>query len=244
MEPGFVQQLLSQWEQGYHQSVVWRGLYLLAIARPELSLDELAAMPIGERDGRLLNLHEQLFGPNIQAVSNCPTCDQMIEINCRVSDIALLEQEEAKHEGRVNVAGKEIPFRLPNSLDLLAIVGQSDPKQAQQMLLWRCLQQVSKRQQKAWQKHIPDRVQTAVSNQMAALDPQGNIEMALTCPACRHQWQTLFDIVTFLWAEVDRWAIRTMQDIHTLAKAYGWSEQDILNLSPWRRQLYLQMVTG
>ncbi|HSB10234.1 MAG TPA: phage baseplate protein, partial [Blastocatellia bacterium] len=32
--------------------------------------------------------------------------------------------------------------------------------------------------------------------------------------------------------------------VHTLASAYGWRESDILNLSPWRRQLYLTLVNG
>ena len=37
-------------------------------------------------------------------------------------------------------------------------------------------------------------------------------------------------------------ARRLATDIHTLAHAYGWSEEQILQLSPFRRHLYLSAV--
>ena len=40
------------------------------------------------------------------------------------------------------------------------------------------------------------------------------------------------------------WAVRLLGEVHELASAYGWREHDVLALSPWRRQAYLQMVRG
>ncbi len=51
-----------------------------------------------------------------------------------------------------------------------------------------------------------------------------------------------FDIVSFLWNELNAWAIRTLREVHILASAYGWSETDILAMSPWRRQFYLEVL--
>ena len=65
-----------------------------------------------------------------------------------------------------------------------------------------------------------------------------------TCPACTFTWSEPFDIVTFFWAEIDAWARRLLADVHVLASSYGWSERDILALSPVRRQYYLEMVNG
>ena len=70
------------------------------------------------------------------------------------------------------------------------------------------------------------------------------LELALSCPSCRHQWQATFDIVSFFWSEINAWAHRSLQEVHTLALAYGWREADILAMSPWRRQFYLKMVSG
>jgi hypothetical protein len=34
-----------------------------------------------------------------------------------------------------------------------------------------------------------------------------------------------------------------MRQVHTLALAYGWREIDILAMSSWRRQAYLEMLS-
>ena len=47
--------------------------------------------------------------------------------------------------------------------------------------------------------------------------------------------------MSFLWTEIEAWAWRMLSDVHTLARAYGWGERDILALSPTRRQFYLEM---
>jgi hypothetical protein len=78
---------------------------------------------------------------------------------------------------------------------------------------------------------------------MQSSDPQADLRFTLHCQVCSHEWEAGFDIAQFLWTEVDAWASRTLFDVHCLARAYGWREADILSLSPWRRQCYLEMLT-
>ena len=66
----------------------------------------------------------------------------------------------------------------------------------------------------------------------------------LTCPSCEHQWRILFDIASFLWAEIDRWSENMILTIHKLAGRYGWSETQILELSPVRRQMCMGLVNS
>ena len=47
---------------------------------------------------------------------------------------------------------------------------------------------------------------------------------------------------SYLWHEVDAWALRLLRDVHRLARAYSWREADILALSPSRRQCYLDLL--
>ena len=54
--------------------------------------------------------------------------------------------------------------------------------------------------------------------------------------------EILFDIGYLLWKEIDAWAIRLLRDIHDLALTYGWGEAEILNMNPWRRNCYLEML--
>jgi hypothetical protein len=78
---------------------------------------------------------------------------------------------------------------------------------------------------------------------MAEVDPQADVQLAMACPACSHEWQLTFDILSFFWNEINAWASRILDEVHTLASAYGWREADILALSPHRRQLYLERAS-
>ena len=80
----------------------------------------------------------------------------------------------------------------------------------------------------------------AIVAHMAQADPQADIQLSLVCPQCGHQWQAAFDIASFFWSEINAWANRMLREVHILASRYGWSETDILAMSPWRRQFYLE----
>ena len=92
-------------------------------------------------------------------------------------------------------------------------------------------------------EQLPETALQAMVREMERADPQSNLHIRLACPACGHRWQALFDIVSFLWAEINHWAERTLRAVHVLAGAYGWREADILAMSPTRRQMYLEMAS-
>ena len=77
---------------------------------------------------------------------------------------------------------------------------------------------------------------------MADADPQAATELALDCAACGHQWNEVFDAGHFLLHALDDWAQRLLDQVHVLAKAYGWTEQTVLALPPMRRARYLERV--
>jgi hypothetical protein len=68
------------------------------------------------------------------------------------------------------------------------------------------------------------------------------MRVEVLCPACGHTWVERFDPVQFLWTELDAWAARALQDVHALARSYGWRERDILEMSAARRRVYLAMT--
>ena len=67
-------------------------------------------------------------------------------------------------------------------------------------------------------------------------------DKSLNCADCGHRWVSAFDIVSFLWSEIDNWAKRLLREVCALATALGWREADILAMSAQRRQLYLQII--
>jgi hypothetical protein len=136
----------------------------------------------------------------------------------------------------------EVRFRLPDSSDLTAISACEEVAAAKQLLLARCLLEVRLDGQGQTVDQLPETILEAVSEHLAEADPQANVQLDLTCPTCAHTWSAAFDIVSYLWQEIDSWAQHILRAIHSLACAYGWREADILNLSARRRQFYLQMI--
>jgi len=135
-----------------------------------------------------------------------------------------------------------VRFRLPNCDDLAALEAGADAPAQKSALLRRCVAEVRLNGDVNATDQLPEVVVTALSVRMADLDPQGDIQLTLTCPHCGHSWASPLDIVSYLWSEIHAWAERTLRDVHALASAYGWRESDILALSPTRRQAYLDMI--
>jgi hypothetical protein len=239
------QALLTIWEQGWSQPPVWRALWLLAAAAPDDVLtEELAALPIGQRDRHLLVLRQQLFGPSLPGVATCPACGEPLEFSFSVSDVLVETAEPEPAVTELTSRGYTLQLRPPSSQDLLAAAQLSDPTEAEQQLLARCIVEATRQGKTANVKRLPATVRQAVEARLAEIDPQANVTINLNCPACRHEWPLLFDILSYLWQEIDAWAWRTLYEVHQLAAAYGWREADSLALSPWRRRQYLEMAYG
>jgi hypothetical protein len=141
------------------------------------------------------------------------------------------------------VASYRISFRLPNSSDLLSLSGQRDAVKMREQLLARFLLAATTADGKPVKlAQLPEAVLQEMIQEMERADPQANLQISLTCPVCGHDWEAAFDIVSFLWTELDNWAQRMLQTVHLLARSYGWREADILAMSPTRRRLYLEMA--
>lgn len=243
MWPLTAAQLLAIWEQGVGQPPAQQALLLLAAACPDTQPDVLAKLPAGRRDAHLLTLRESIFGPKLVCRVECAACSEQLELTCNVADIRMTAQADPTETFSWSGDGYQVAFRLPNSLDLTAISHFENRDEARRQLFERCLLSVTCNSQETAANQLPEDVIEAVADQMAQDDPQADVQLALTCAACGHQWQALFDIVSFLWIEINAWAYRILYQIHCLASAYSWREADILAMSPWRRQYYMEAIS-
>lgn len=245
------QEILRIWESGLGQHPVDRALTILAAAFPELPQDVLVSLSVGERDARLLEVRKWTFGSHLANFNECEKCQERLEFEFDVDDIRVTPSAECvNQEHKVMCAGYELHFRLPTSQDLAVIAVCSDVAAARNLLIRCCILKVIQDGAEVDVGNadecvpaLPETVIEALAAQIAACDPQAEVELDLTCPACGHRWPVMFDIVLFLWTEICVQAKRLLREVHTLAWAYGWSEADILSLSTARRQFYLEMVT-
>ncbi len=235
-------QLLTVWESGQSQMPTARAIDLLAAASPAGSRESVAGMNIGQRDAQLLRLREWAFGSRLLAVVDCPQCGARLELTFTADDIRLGAEIEHSEPLSLRVENYEVSFRLPNSADLIAVTGGGDVNSIKHLLVERCVLHARFQGSYTATATLPENVVAAISGKMAAADPQADIQLALDCPGCGHEWRAMFDILSFFWSEIGVWVKRVLHEVHILASAYGWREADILAMSPWRREYYLEML--
>jgi hypothetical protein len=243
MRPLSALDLLKVWEVGEEQHPLDRALTLLAAAFPELTWDELVALSIGQRDARLLALREQTSGPKLNSFAECPRCAEHLTFDVAVADLRVTEPARADEARDLVVDDLALRFRLPNSRDLAAISSYQDLADARRLLVQRCVLEANRNGVPVAPGELPAKIITELAQQIAECDPQAEVLLDLRCPACEHSWQALLDIVAFFWAELTAQAKRLLHEVHTLARAYGWRERDILEMSSRRRQFYLELAT-
>lgn len=237
-------EMLNIWEQCLNQPLLQKALVLLVAVFPDEQAESLAILTIGQRDRRLLQLRASLFGQQLLTTALCPRCNECIEWQSSIADYLIPDDKEnkTKIENEFKTHNYFFRFRLPNSLDLAAVIECKNTQTARQLLLSRCLLHIEHSGSSCRVDQLPEPIIEKLNQQIEALDPQAEIRINLSCPECSHQWDVLFDIASFLWTEINDWAEHMLQTVHKLAKAYGWSEREVLNLSPVRRELYLGMV--
>ncbi|MBO9205492.1 MULTISPECIES: T4 family baseplate hub assembly chaperone [Niastella] len=244
MRPLTTVELLNIWEAGIHQTLMEKSLHLVTTACSLSSIHEAANLPIGERDHKLLQLREWMFGSRLINTMNCPSCNETVEWETDLRELYLQTAHDttASREYNLESDGFNIRFRLPNSGDLLNAILNNASNLVAQKVLAGCILEARRDQNTITIDELPNEVFTALNQHLGKEDPQADIWMLLTCPYCSHQWEGQFDIVSYLWIEIDNWAKHMLHEVYLLATTFGWSEYDILNLSPQRRQLYLEMI--
>jgi hypothetical protein len=236
--------LLMVWERAAHDGPLQQALSLLAAAYPEREMGALAELSIGERDALLLRLRKATFGPTLTGIADCPSCRERIEV---ALDAAELEMQSAASSpmstsgAAVEAEDYVLQLRPPNSHDVIAASRLEMPS-AREMVLRRCILSAQRGGAPVEPDEVPAAVLAIAEQRLAERDPQADVRLRLVCPACEHDTTMIFDIASFLWHEIDAWACRILREVHTLASAYGWTEDAILGLTPFRRRCYLELV--
>lgn len=235
--PGGSTELLAAWGRGRNAQPWEQAMVLLVDLVGSEDLSTFTRMDVGNRDWTLLALHLELFGGSLDATSTCPSCVQEVEARLSVETFLELTTNDRPDDGWLTLVygPHEYRLRLPTSEDLAAVVGL-DPVEARQVLLSRCVPDIGESATR------DPALEAAVVERMAQADPCADIVLALLCPVCDDSWRVSFDITVFLWRELDAWAHRVLGDVQRLAGAYGWSEREILDLPPWRRQYYAESL--
>lgn len=233
--------LLALWEGGIAADPVGRsGALLLAASRTQVLPSTL-----GELNVQLLELHAWLFGTDLDLLSSCPACGTVAEFRTDCAMLATQGAAAAQSEShRLEADGYRIHFRLPGVEDVAAAANQGPPDAFTHNLLDLCVLASSRGDVSVPVDDLPMAVLESLSERMESLDPAASLSFELECPVCAASWTSGLDVAQLVWQKVQDSAERVLLEIDVLARAYGWTEREVLGLSRVRRAAYLQMAGG
>ncbi|MEU9154414.1 hypothetical protein AB0D59_28600 [Streptomyces sp. NPDC048417] len=230
--------LLATWEAGLGEAPAGRALLLHRAARPDVDATRLPALPVGERETDLITLRRALFGERMDVRLECAACGQDMEFDLDAGQLAGSLGGRGEPVVRIQESGWDVEFRLPSIADLHTAARAADPRAA---LLARCLVTAAHDGTAVPAGELPPPVRRRIAEAVEAADPGADLTLDVACPECGEATRAELDIASYLWTELDSWARDVLLDVHLLATAYGWSEPEILALSPLRRRYYLEL---
>ncbi len=127
-----------------------------------------------------------------------------------------------------------LPLRLPTGADLRAwrhiVLGDnSDAQRA--MLSALCL---------AGELRPQDCARAAAA--LAQADPLVAFSVTSGCPACGAEADIEIDLEALALQRLAAQQRRLLRDVHVLASRYGWSEAEVMALTPTRRARYVELI--
>jgi hypothetical protein len=232
-------ELLDAWDAGTVQRPPARSgplLHLVAGVDPAAA----ARLGVGDRDRLLVETHAAIFGQTLRLVSECPSCGVVHELSIASADLLALGRAPEVLE--LDVDGHHVRCRVPTIADLTAAAEAATAQGARDVLVAAAVLAADRDGQPVAPSELPSHVVEQAAAALAGADPLADVQVPISCDACGERWTRVLDVDAYLWHELDSWAARLLQDVHVLARAYGWSEAQVLAVPPRRRRRYLELA--
>lgn len=206
------------------------SLALLQAAFPQAVRDDLLDLPVGTRDRLIMAVRTRLVAAPLRSEPECTDCGARFELTLKPEDLGLGPDAGQTDPGAraALIEGKELMLRPVRLSDLIAVETIADIPQAAQLLAKRvCDSELS---------GFPVE---ALEGVLEELDPAADIWLNTQCPECGAEHSLAFDPVHYTAQELRQSAQQILRDVVDIARAFHWSEHDILALPYSRRAYYV-----
>jgi hypothetical protein len=193
-------------------------------------------LAVCDLDAIAATLQCSYYGNRVESFLACPRCGRGFDLSF---DLTALLNSRAER-GDPTIGGPDQNgvfslrdgrrFRLPTGVDQLA-VSNLEPTDAARELRSRCVLQGDF-------EDDPDVLETA----MEAAGPLLSRELLAPCPHCRMLQATQFQIQRYFLTALASERRFLNHEIHYLARGYGWSRAEILEMTREDRRLHVQLV--
>ena len=212
------------------------------LARDDALLGDAAPTSLSARNAALLALRVRLLGATQNLRAGCPVCGTALEfaIDCETLAHSLLPAADAGTFHEFESDGYRVTYRAPDISDWRTAAASNGFVPA---LMERCIARCERDNGTQCEPaSLPNAITDALSSALEALEPGAIVDFDLHCPECAAEWIAPMDCGAVLYAEISARTESLLVEVDALARAYGWSEAEVLALSPIRRAAYLQLV--
>lgn len=91
---------------------------------------------------------------------------------------------------------------------------------------------------------VPEERLDEIGKHLARYDPLTVLQLDVECPSCLRQLRVDLDLTDVLVRQLAEVQTKLLDEIHRLATAYHWSEEQIVSIPSWRRTYYLKRVNA
>jgi hypothetical protein len=203
------------------------------------------SLPISSRTLQLLRIVEASQGsPMLTLISSCPApdCRDELELELPLSELILQGAEALGRGPELNweaAPSRALTVRRATGRDQRAWRQQRFARQRDANLA--LLSSLAVR----GSEHLGDldaRQQEELSEALHWFDPLAAFRVAVQCPSCGRHASLPVDLEAACLVRLKSLKVELLQAVHRLAKSHGWSERDVLGLSPGRRAAYLALI--
>ncbi|MDE3737769.1 hypothetical protein [Metapseudomonas resinovorans] len=190
--------------------------------------------PVGTRSAALLRLAAETCGVySLPFSARCPACNEAFEFELQLAPLLAT----ADDDGPIRVGldpDRQVTLRRPTGDDLRRWrqAQPASPVEARRLMLDSLLLEGQIR---------PDD-EARLSEAVATADPLVALAVACSCPACGADSEVPIDLDHTALARLGARQRALLREVHCLASRYGWSEAQVMALSPARRAQYLALI--
>jgi hypothetical protein len=205
-------------------------------------------LSVGDREALLLHIRRLTLGERVSCLLSCPNCKNKMDLDLQIGELLLPPYPHCRQIHAADIAGSEnsyhVRFRVPNGEDQEAVASSAEHSvdAASELVLKRCVEQVDSLNEEKL-SDLPPIVLRELPTKMAALDPQAELLLDLTCPECAAGFVVPFDAGDYICRELVMQEREFYREVHALSLHYHWSEDAVLGLSRRKRHIYLELLT-
>lgn len=218
------------------------GLLARCLADPgercSAQLDAVRKLTLSERDWLLVELRRRTLGTRIQSQMRCPACEYASEVVFSTHDLPVRPEAPPRRIEVVLPGGAPVvvrPLTAGDHEELSAGEARDEAGMVEQVLARTVLLPESALSELS----AEDRA--ALAKIVDETSPEA-LQAELECGRCGQALLAPLDFAAFFIAELQEHARTLLDDVHTLARAYHWSEREILSLPLGRRLEYLSRI--